>query len=118
MWSAAPTIETSKPTGKDPPNPSIFASWDDFGVGIVAEADVFRMHSRNFANVEGFGFAEDHRGLTAGKTVILEWSIYPTSSGDHWDFVNAVRRNWDTNFEIPGQFIFMGHFKPSQSASY
>ena len=40
-------------------------------MGIVAEDDIFRMHSRNFANVEGFGFAEDHRGLTAGKTVIL-----------------------------------------------
>lgn len=103
---------------KDPTNPSTFASWDDFGLGIVAEDDIFRVHCRNFAGADGFGIAEDHLGLKGGKTVVLEWSIYPTPSGDYWDFVNVVRRNWDTNFEIPGPFIFMGHFKPDQPASY
>lgn len=104
---------------KLPPNPTTFAQWQDYGVGLVAEDDIFRVHIRNYTLPEGIGLADDSLGIMPGKSVTLEWSVYPTLGGDYWDFINAVRRNWDMNFEIPGAFIFNGHIhKPGKSADY
>ena len=102
-----------------PPNPTTFVQWKDFGVGLAAEDDIFRVHIRNFIGPDGFGLADDMLGVSPGKSVTLEWSVYPTPNGDYWDFINAVRRNWDVNFEIPGGFLFNGHiYKPDKPAEY
>ncbi|NLX96355.1 MAG: hypothetical protein GXY83_09275 [Rhodopirellula sp.] len=105
-------------SAKEPPNPSTYARWDDFGVGLVAEDDVFRVHIDSFSDPGGFGIADNSLGIPSGEAVTLEWSVYPTFPGDYWAFVNAVRRNWDMNYEIPGAFVFNGHLKPGQSAEY
>lgn len=87
-------------------NPSAYSQWSDIGLGLVAEDDIFRIHLRAFAEPDGPGLADERLGLEAGASVTLEWSIYPVPGGDYWDFVNAVRRTWDVNFTIPGQFYF------------
>lgn len=96
----------------EPAHPSAFAQFKDFGAGLVAEDDIFRVHVRSLHDPQTFGLADDRLGLAPRGTVTLEWSIYPQPGGrerphgDYWSFVNAVRRNWDTNFTIPGAFIF------------
>ena len=95
----------------NPAHPSVFAEWKDVGLGLVAEDDIFRVHCRSYRDAEGLGLMEDRLGLEPGRAVTLEWSIYPVPRGDYWDFVNAVRRNWDTNFEIPGPFHFVSAWR-------
>ncbi|MBI3921029.1 MAG: hypothetical protein HY318_06370, partial [Armatimonadetes bacterium] len=87
-------------------HPSVFAQFKQFGVGLVAEDDVFRVHARSLHDPQTFGLADDRLGLAPNSSVTLEWSIYPSLRGDYWTFVNAVRRNWGVNFTIPGAFSF------------
>ncbi|NUQ63173.1 MAG: hypothetical protein HUU20_11905, partial [Pirellulales bacterium] len=93
-------------------HPSVFAQFKELGVGMVAEDDVFRVHARSLHDARSFGLAEDRLGLAPESSVTLEWSIYPSLGGDYWTFVNAVRRNWEVNYTIPGAFSF-GHRWPA-----
>ena len=92
-------------------------------MGMVAVDDVFRVHVRSFTAAGTLGLADEQLGLDGGKSITL-WSgvIYPVPGGDYWDFVNAVRRNWDANYTIPGPFGFTMHFlaakrRPSGTAN-
>jgi hypothetical protein len=109
------------------------ASWKDVGIGLVAEDDVFRVHVRSFAEPSVAGLADRQLGIAPETSVTLEWSIYPVpggdpstrsgssrawSRGDYWDFVNAVRREWDTNFTIPGPFCYTMHLPEGKPAEW
>jgi hypothetical protein len=102
----------------DASHPSVFARWGDLSVGLVAVDDVFRVHVRSFAEAGAVGLGDPQLGLEPGKSITLEWSIYPVPKGDYWDFVNAVRRTWDTNFTIPGPFCFTMHFPDARPAEW
>lgn len=103
-------------------HPSAFAQWKELGVGLVAEDDVFRVHIKSFSETGGIfgdiGLADEQLGIPPGSSVTLEWSIYPVPKGDYWDFVNAVRRNWGSNFTIPGPFAFTMHFRGAHPAEW
>jgi hypothetical protein len=82
-------------------NPTLFVRLGQSGLGLLAEDDVFRVLSRlEFRYPLGI-LGSDHLGLAPGATVTLEWALYPTATGDAWDFLNQVRRDWDVNFTIP-----------------
>lgn len=104
----------------NPAHPSVFAQGEDIGLGLVAEDDVFRVHCLSFHDADGMGLLDDRLGLAPGQAIMLEWSIYPLPGADYWDFVNAVRRNWNTNFPIPGPFHFVSSWrtKPMDSAQW
>ncbi len=91
-------------------NPSIFASYGSTGIGLLAEDDVFRVHALLGVDQGAPMLSDDQLVLAAGKSVTLEWSLYPTGSGGYWEFVNAVRRNWGTNRTINGPFAFTAGF--------
>jgi hypothetical protein len=104
-------------------HPSVFAQWPQGGVGLIAEDDVFRVHVKSFNDAAGMGLADEQLGIPAGESVTLEWNIYPapktaSSAGDYWDFVNAVRRDWGSNYTIPGPFGFLPRFKADKPASW
>jgi len=103
---------------RNPYHPSIFARWDDFGLGLVAEDDVFRVHAKSFSQLDHLGLADDMLGIEPGGSVTLEWSVYPVPKGDYWDFINAVRRNWGSNFCIPGPFAFSSHLPAGKPAEW
>ncbi len=90
----------------NPANPSAYGQWPETGLGLVADGDIMRVHNRSFRDADEFGISDGWLGLEGGASVTEEWSIYPTPGGDYWDFVNAVRRNWGSNFTIPGPFTF------------
>ncbi|MBU0617734.1 MAG: hypothetical protein KKI02_08450 [Planctomycetes bacterium] len=99
-------------------HPSVFAFWQGFGVGIVAEDDIFRVHNLAFNDARGVGLADDQLGVAPHAAHTLEWSIYPVPGGDYWDFVNAVRRNWGANITIPGPFMFVMYFRNRNSSQW
>ncbi|MHB8996957.1 MAG: hypothetical protein ACYC63_17065 [Armatimonadota bacterium] len=98
-------------------HPSAFVQFKDLGVGMVAEDDVFRVHARSVDNGDSFGLADDRLGIAPSGSVTLEWAIYPSLGGDYWTFVNAVRRNWDVNYTIPGAFVFKSGYTKNVSGA-
>lgn len=104
-------------------HPSVFAQWPELGLGMIAEDDVFRIHIKSFNDADGMGLTDDQLGIPANSSVTLEWNLYPvpktaSDAGDYWDFVNAVRRNWGSNYTVPGPFGFLPRFKPDKPADW
>ena len=87
-------------------NPSVFGVCRGKGVSIalLAEDDVFRVQNIQYCKDGVFGIRTDGLALKPGELRTVEWSIYPMASDDYYDFVNAVRRDWDVNFPIIGSF--------------
>ncbi len=92
-------------------NPTVLLNSGGQGFGMVAEDDVFRAHCAQRASVaDGDVCLYDYRFmLPAGGEYEVRWSVYPVPGGEYFDFVNAIRRNWGTNFTIPGAFAFAPH---------
>ena len=85
-----------------PENPTAIALYPDVAVGLVAVDDIFRVHNECFADDTGLGLSDRRLGLAPGASHTLEWGIYPVPGGDYYSVINAVRRNWGSNFTIPG----------------
>jgi hypothetical protein len=92
----------------DPWNPTVFTATANGGVGLVAEDDVLRqqLHVDYAASDRSVGLRTDMLCLAPGDRVTLVWSIYPTSTAYYWDFINAVRRDWNVNRTVPGSYIW------------
>jgi len=87
-------------------NPSVLGVCGDkgFSVALLAQDDVFRVQNVQYCGDGVFGIRTDGLALKPGEPRTVEWSIYPVASKDYYDFVNAVRRDWDVNFPIAGSF--------------
>ncbi|MEN6644364.1 MAG: hypothetical protein ABFE08_18135 [Armatimonadia bacterium] len=92
-------------------NPTVYVRSGKDGLGIVAEDDVLRAQCSQVATKEPAeaGLVDHYFMLPARGKYTLRWSLYPTPEGDYFDFVNAIRRNWGTNFTVPGEFAFAPH---------
>ncbi len=86
---------------QNPEHPSVLARWNGVAVGMVAGDDVFRAQNQAFVEPSTIGLADNQLGIASGQSRTLEWSIYPLPHGNYWDFINAVRRNWGVNFQLP-----------------
>lgn len=90
------------------PNPTIYMSNGKCAVGIIAEDTV----SRNLIDMhlEGneLSMGSQGVGIEAGKTLAIEWTIYPLPENalGYFDFINQVREDWGVNNTIPGPFHF------------
>ena len=87
-------------------NPSVFGvcKGKNFSIALLAQDDVFRVQNVQYCKDGVLGIRTDGLALNPGETRTVEWSIYPVASNDYYDFVNAVRRDWDVNFPIMGSF--------------
>ena len=87
-------------------NPSVLGvcGGKGFSVALLAQDDVFRVQNVQYCKDGVFGIRTDGLALKPGEPRTVEWSIYPVASEDYYDFVNAVRRDWDVNFPIAGSF--------------
>ncbi len=92
-------------------NPTALVQGGGEGFGLVAEDDVLRAQCSQVASAAlGEAGLVDHLFMIpAGESYEVRWSLYPVPGGDYFDLVNAVRRNWGTNFTIPGSFAFAPH---------
>ena len=86
-------------------NPTLFLAGERSAAGFLAEDNVLRnqLEVKRRGNV--LSAYTRRLGVDAGKSVTLEWTVYPRANTDYFDFVNAVRRDWNTNFTIPGPYV-------------
>ena len=88
-----------------PENPTVFAVQAATGMGAVAEDNAMRLQMGARAIANKVSFRTDQLGLAPAETYALRWALYPGST-DYFDFVNAVRRDWDVNYTVLGPFDF------------
>lgn len=89
-------------------NPASLALVQGGGIGLLSEDDVMRVQADNFFDNNGIGIRNNRFVLAKGKTVTLEFSIYPLERDDLFLFINRARRNWGVNQTIPGGFAIVG----------
>ena len=98
----------SRTSNQDGRNPSVFFpdAAHGTGLGLLAQDDVFRVQNVQYCENGKAGIKTETFALQPGESRTVEWSVYPVMSDDYFDFVNEVRRDWNVNFTIPGEFIF------------
>jgi len=91
-------------------NPTLLIGQEATGIGVLVEDDVYRnqlsiryyySHSLKYGSLY-----TSHFGLSPGSSYTLEWSIYPLSPPDYWNFINIVRSDLGVNFAIDGPLTF------------
>lgn len=87
-------------------NPSMVALLKEYCVGIVCEDDILRNQHYLKRTDKELILGDRQLGLAPGAEHELEWSIYFLKSGGYYDFVNAVRQNWGSNFTWRGPLAF------------
>jgi len=85
-----------------PAHPTAIVQHENLALGLVAEDDIFRIHSKASVEERALALADPQLGLSPHATHTLEWSIYVVRGGDYWDVINAVRRNWGVNVTLRG----------------
>lgn len=90
-----------------PTNPTVFASDSKAAVGVVAEDSITRSLLLSTVKGNKFSMASKGAGISAGKTLELEWTIYPMSVSElgYFDFINKVREDWNVNVTVPGPYL-------------
>ncbi|MFW5867178.1 MAG: hypothetical protein ACOCX2_05140 [Armatimonadota bacterium] len=94
-----------------PGNPSVYVAGEGHGIGMICEDDIYRnqawLHYDEDENATGM--RTEMLWLPEGGEYTLRWSIYPMASADYFDFINAVRDEWGSNYATPGPW---GFFNP------
>jgi hypothetical protein len=83
-------------------HPATLMLWEHSGLGLLSEDDLSRVQANNFADNETVGIRNDRLVVGKGKSVELEYAIYPLETGEYFDFINRARRSWDVNFQLTG----------------
>lgn len=93
-------------TDRSADNPTLFVKVGQVGLGMLAEDDVYRVQSQVEFRYPIGSTGSSHFGLAPGASCTVDWSLYPTATGDAWDFINQVRRDWKVNVTIPAGSIW------------
>jgi hypothetical protein len=95
-------IPTKEGRTFQPENPTVFWANGDMGMGLVAVDDVYRVHSELYLKDNVAGIDDPYFAIAAGETYTIKWSLYLVKSNDYYDFINAIRRDWEVNFTLHG----------------
>jgi len=87
-------------------SPSVFVADDNTGIGFLPIDDVFVIQSVLYNGPDGWGMGTEKLALAPGTSYTMEWAIYPTGSGDYYDFINAFRTVEDRIATIDGGLGF------------
>jgi hypothetical protein len=80
---------------------------DGSGFGMAIVDDVSRVHGMTYYLDSKAGIADSELTLAPGATYEQLWQVYVLPEGGYWNFVNAIRRQWESNFSIFGPFCFV-----------
>jgi len=88
-------------------NPTLYLAQAGSALGVLAEDSISRLQF-NGTLYEGCPqYTLGRFGLAADTTRALRWAVYPLEPcGGYFGFVNQVRRDWGTNFTVPGPWGF------------
>jgi len=91
-----------------PGNPSVYVAGEGHGIGMICEDDVYRNQAWLHYDAEenATGLRTEMLWLPAGGEYTLRWAIYPMASNDYFEFINAVRNDWGSNYLTPGPWAF------------
>ena len=109
VWLCGRPMPRQAGAGSMPANPSVVVLGETSGFAIMPRDDVFRVHCRGRCDETIAELTDSSLVLRPGVTYEQEWLIFPLDAPDYWQFVNAARRHFDTNFAIPGSFCFYGY---------
>ncbi|MBQ9366348.1 MAG: hypothetical protein IJT83_01105, partial [Victivallales bacterium] len=89
-------------------NPTIYLSDGQCAAGLVAEDTVSRILCDMQVQGNALVMGCTGVGIGAGKSMTIEWSIYPlqTPTIGYFDFINRLRADWHVNDTVPGPFLF------------
>ena len=99
--------QTFAPGGAE--NPSLYLTSKNDRLAILIEDDIGRHRYEPGCGlpVNQVSIRYVDLALDTGKSLSLDWSIYALDKqGDYLDFINRVRRDWKSNFQILGNFEF------------
>ncbi|MCC7350052.1 MAG: hypothetical protein IT446_05730 [Phycisphaerales bacterium] len=102
LFLAGMPITQGKSMTSTPEHPVTLMLWDHSGLGLIGEDDLTRVQASNIADEDVVGIQNDRLVVGKGKTIELEFSIYPMETGEYFDFINRVRRTWNVNFQLTG----------------
>ena len=83
-------------------SPSVFVEDDHTGIGIIPIDDMYVIQSVLYSETNAAGAGTEKFALAPGASHTLEWAVYPTSSGEYFDFINAFRQAEDRIGTIDG----------------
>jgi hypothetical protein len=88
--------------------PSVFFTDETTGMGIIPIDDVFVLQGVTYVDWQGAaGVCTEKFALAAGSSYTLEWAVYPTASGDYYDFINAFRTAEGRISTVDGSVAFI-----------
>lgn len=89
-------------------NFTLFISGPDHGLGLVALDDVYQLQQRTWYRGRMAAMSTDRFGLDRGASYTIQWAVYPTGTGDLYDFINAFRQVEGLNRTVEGAFCLVG----------
>ena len=96
-------------------NPTAFMKFNDTGIGVLFDDDVFRAQigsGEDTSTDQRIHIMNNYFGLGPLQNYTFEWVIYPVSSNDYYDFINIIRKEKNVNYEIKNH-IFLGKPMPN-----
>ncbi len=91
-----------------PRNFTFFISAADHGLGVVGLDDVYQLQQETWVRNGVAAMVSDTFGLDTGASYTVEWAVYPTATGDYFDFVNTLRKAEGLNRTVEGAFGLVG----------
>lgn len=91
--------------GEFPENPAVYVAQSRGGMGVVPEDNLMRLQQERVLRENALEFGTERLGLKPNESYTLTLAVYPVE-GDYFEFINAVRRDWDVNFTIDGPWDF------------
>ncbi len=91
-----------------PKNFTFFLSAADHGLGVVGLDDVYQLQQETWYRNQVAAMVTERFGLDRGASYTVEWAVYPTATGDYFDFINTLREVEGLNRTIEGAFGLVG----------
>ena len=107
LWLGGVRIPSRSGVKHSPGNPSVFATTERAGIGILALNDEFKVHVSQACNRGTIELADRSFVLAPKAEYTAEWAVFPVAKPDFWQFINTARRMLDVNFEVKWMFAFM-----------
>ena len=71
---------------------STFVTDSNVGIGMVPMDDVYVAQGVLYAENGRIGMGTERFALAPKSSYTLEWTVYPTGTGDYYDFINTFRK--------------------------
>jgi hypothetical protein len=91
-----------------PKNFTFFVSAADHGLGVIGLDDVYQLQQDTWYRNGMAAMVTDKFGLDRGASYTVEWAVYPTATGDYFEFINTLRKVERINRTIEGAFGLVG----------